>query len=203
METPGADPLCLDLVNTWSGRPNPASERLREYRELVDWALRNGSLDPDEAERLRAAAASRPAAAARALEEARTLRESLYRALAARAAGDAPAAADLEALNRALGRALPRLRVTPGGPCCGWSWDLSASDLDRPLWPAVRSAAELLTAGCATRLHECEAQGCTWLFVDRSRGGRRRWCDMSSCGNREKARRHYHRTKAARDEGDG
>jgi predicted RNA-binding Zn ribbon-like protein len=31
---------------------------------------------------------------------------------------------------------------------------------------------------------------CGWLFVDTSRGGRRRWCSMKTCGNREKISRH-------------
>jgi len=35
-----------------------------------------------------------------------------------------------------------------------------------------------------------------WLFLDRSRNRSRRWCDMKTCGNREKARRHYQREHA-------
>lgn len=38
------------------------------------------------------------------------------------------------------------------------------------------------------RLHACPR--CGWLFLDTSRGGRRRWCSMQTCGNREKASRH-------------
>ena len=40
---------------------------------------------------------------------------------------------------------------------------------------------------------------CSWLFVDRSRNSSRLWCDMAVCGNRQKASRHYHRRKAARE----
>lgn len=38
---------------------------------------------------------------------------------------------------------------------------------------------------------------CGWLFLDSSRGGRRRWCSMSTCGNREKASRHRQAVRAA------
>ncbi|TIU06903.1 MAG: CGNR zinc finger domain-containing protein, partial [Mesorhizobium sp.] len=31
---------------------------------------------------------------------------------------------------------------------------------------------------------------CGWLFLDTSRGGKRRWCSMRTCGNREKVSRH-------------
>jgi predicted RNA-binding Zn ribbon-like protein len=34
-----------------------------------------------------------------------------------------------------------------------------------------------------------------WLFVDESKNGTRRWCDMTACGNRAKARRHYLRSR--------
>jgi predicted RNA-binding Zn ribbon-like protein len=33
------------------------------------------------------------------------------------------------------------------------------------------------------------------VFLDESRGKRRRWCDMNDCGSRAKARRYYHRQK--------
>jgi predicted RNA-binding Zn ribbon-like protein len=47
-------------------------------------------------------------------------------------------------------------------------------------------------------LRRCDDPKCTRLFIDRSRGGRRRWCDMKGCGDRAKAaayrRRHRHTT---------
>lgn len=46
----------------------------------------------------------------------------------------------------------------------------------------------------AKRIRTCD--NCGWLFLDRSRNGSRRWCDMTVCGNRQKARRHYRRRTA-------
>jgi predicted RNA-binding Zn ribbon-like protein len=43
----------------------------------------------------------------------------------------------------------------------------------------------------------CSSDGCDWLFFDQTRNRSRRWCEMKGCGNRAKARRHYHRTKTA------
>ncbi len=193
----GAGALCLDLANTWGGRPDPSAEKLQTYRDLVGWARDSGSVTPDEADSLIQWSHERPSDAALALKDARALREAIYRTLSARAAGGALPEAELERLNRVLARAMARLRLEPGGTCCGWCWDFGPDDLDRPLWPAVRSAAELLVSDEIERLHECEASDCSWLFIDRSRGRRRRWCDMATCGNREKARRHYQRMKAA------
>ena len=46
------------------------------------------------------------------------------------------------------------------------------------------------------RIKSCP--NCDWLFIDRSRNQRRRWCDMEVCGNRAKSRRHYARATPVR-----
>lgn len=59
--------------------------------------------------------------------------------------------------------------------------------LENALASVARSAAELLGGPDAARIRQCEREPCTRLYVDLSRGGTRRWCDMRECGNREKA----------------
>jgi predicted RNA-binding Zn ribbon-like protein len=60
------------------------------------------------------------------------------------------------------------------------------------------SALSLLAADAWKRVRIC--QNCRWLFLDRSRNASRLWCDMSVCGNRHKAKRHYERRKQAERE---
>ena len=57
----------------------------------------------------------------------------------------------------------------------------------------VRSTVELLTSDDLGRLRLCAADDCHWVFLDHSKNGSRRWCDMNVCGNRAKARRYYAR----------
>jgi predicted RNA-binding Zn ribbon-like protein len=120
------------------------------------------------------------------------IREALFRICDAVAGSVSPAAADLDVLNEGL-ESVPQQRLCCSGACCEWRWPDGPTDLRRVLWPIIRSAAHLLTSPDAERIRQCEAPDCSWLFLDRSRGGRRRWCDMSSCGNRAKARRYYER----------
>jgi predicted RNA-binding Zn ribbon-like protein len=61
----------------------------------------------------------------------------------------------------------------------------------------ARSAAELLTSRELSGLRECAGYDCGRLFMDGTKNRSRRWCDMASCGNRAKGRRHYERRKAA------
>jgi predicted RNA-binding Zn ribbon-like protein len=173
-----AGSLCLDFVNTVDPRhTTPREEQLPDYAALLEWARQAGI----EASPLP------PAAASRAHEEAIALRETLYAIFGAVARGEAPPANALSHLNDELVRR-PR-RITNG-----FAW--ATGDV---LAPIVWSAAELLTSGPLERVRECPGDDtCGWLFLDTSRNGSRRWCDMRSCGNRAKARRHYRRTASSR-----
>jgi predicted RNA-binding Zn ribbon-like protein len=64
----------------------------------------------------------------------------------------------------------------------------------------VDSAADSLIASELARVHRCSDPRCPHVFIDTTKNGRRRWCDMATCGNRAKAARHRRR---ARDAGDG
>lgn len=187
------DALCLDFANTWGARPDPACDMLHGYPDLVRFARQADLLGDTEAKGLLRAAADDPGRADRVFAEAVALREAMYRAFSALARGDAVAADDIDRLNHALARALPHLRIRPGGACCRWEWSLPPGALDRMLWPIARSAADLLTGDEVGHLGECDSPTCSWLFLDRSRNHRRRWCDMATCGNRAKARRYYQR----------
>ncbi|MER8265415.1 CGNR zinc finger domain-containing protein [Streptomyces griseus] len=60
---------------------------------------------------------------------------------------------------------------------------------------AGAGAEELLGGDGLGRIRRCAGPGCGWFFVDRSRSGSRRWCSSRDCGNRDRARRHYARTR--------
>ena len=92
-----------------------------------------------------------------------------------------------------LHEALSRLEICPSEDMFEWTWVLDANDLDRVLWPIVRSAADLLTSGDLRKVRQCARESCDWLFVDASKNHSRRWCSMNMCGSRVKARRYYQR----------
>lgn len=57
----------------------------------------------------------------------------------------------------------------------------------------LAAVAEAMADGSWTRLKACRADDCKWAFIDTARNRTRQWCDMSVCGNREKARRYRSR----------
>jgi predicted RNA-binding Zn ribbon-like protein len=185
--------LCLGFVNTLGDRGRPETDRLCSYGDLLAFAAAAGLLTSAETASLVGRGERDPQAAAAAFALARDLREGLYRIFSAVAAARAPAAGDLAQLNSALPGTLSRLRLERRGHGFAWRWAVSAESLEAPLWPVVRAAADLLAGEERRQLRECAGSSCTWLFLDCSRNRSRRWCSMETCGNRAKARRHYHR----------
>jgi predicted RNA-binding Zn ribbon-like protein len=192
--------VSLDFVNTVSGdRAGTPRDRIGTYADLVRWAREAGIATEAEGSALLAQARRRPEEAERARSEALRLREALYGLFAAEAEGRDPPAAAADRLNRALADALPHRRLLHDGAAWRLGWAREPGELLSPLWPVVADAAELLAAGHGGRLRLCgghEALECSWLFLDPTKSGTKRWCSMSDCGNRAKARRHYQRTKA-------
>ncbi len=193
----------VDLVNTvdWTGR-GPVDERLDDYARLTHWAEGAGVVAPALGAALRRAARARPGDAEAALAEARALRLALQRVFAAAAAGRPPGAA-LDRLDPHLAAAAAPRRLAPaaagaGGPAARWAWRDAADDLASPLWPVAWGAAELLASPDAARLRVCGAPDCGWMYVDRSRNGLRRWCQMGVCGTRAKSRRRAAARRGAR-----
>jgi predicted RNA-binding Zn ribbon-like protein len=187
--------LFLDFCNSVGDRPRYRQEHLRSYEDLLNWTRQAALLDAEQIARLGSEARRHPRRAATAFAEAIELRESLYRIFSALASDKPPARRDVATLNRSLSVALQRLEVASEDGSFRWSWSGPVAALDQMLWPVVYSAAESLIAEDRGEFRECASDRCSWLFLDQSRTRRRKWCDMSTCGNRAKARRHYERQK--------
>ncbi len=193
--------LCLDFANTLGDRPRSTEEHLGGYDDLLRFSRQAGVLTAADVDEIEHLVEEHPRSARTAFRRVIDLRENLYRIFSRLARGETPEAEDIQSLNSLLHKTLQRLELRIQGETLEWAWDETAPSLERPIWPIVRSAAELLTSEEASSLRECASETCSWLFVDRSRTRRRRWCDMSTCGNRAKARRHYQRHKQTQSSG--
>ena len=184
--------ICLDFSNTWENRSDPNADKLSAYEDLLEWVAQGGLVDVEEKNRFFRLAGRQPRSAEREFKRARVLRETLFRIFSAAAGGRTPDESDIDGFNRALAK-VPRRILGLGGECCCWEWPREVPGLDQVVWPVILSAADLMTSKDISRVRECAAPDCSWLFFDTSRGGRRKWCDMGTCGNRAKARRYYER----------
>jgi predicted RNA-binding Zn ribbon-like protein len=185
--------LALDFANTVSWRHGAPEDHVRSYADLVSWARQAGIISARDARDL---LQSRPDRQSSVLKQALKLREAFYRLFSAVAAGKKPDESDLATVAGAVKDAFARIRLAPSGSSFRIAWDQKVAP-DTVLWPAAYAALELLTRGPLTRVRECSADTCGWLFLDETRNRSRRWCDMRTCGNRAKARRRYERQKTA------
>jgi predicted RNA-binding Zn ribbon-like protein len=190
--------LCLDFANTVRARPlSDRIESINTYEDLLSWARAAAILTLEEVAGLRRDAERTPRAAAQALARALSVREAVYGVVSSHAAALPVPEGNLRTLNIAIGRAMSQSGLVMSGGGFEWGWPGVTPDLDRVSWLVARSAAELLTSPYLTVVRECEGYDCGWLFIDTTKNHNRRWCDMSTCGNRAKGRRHYARRRRA------
>jgi predicted RNA-binding Zn ribbon-like protein len=188
--------LCLDFVNTVSWRDGPCPvDWLRDYDALVAFCRRSGVAERAVLDELQARARRHPKEAAEGLSRALSLREAIHRVMIDHKNRRSPDRAALGAINEELGSAPARTRLELRDGRLNWVETKGKASLHRIVWPIIWSAAELLTSEPPLRPKVCAGDGCGWLFLDESRASSRRWCSMTDCGNRAKARRHYRRTR--------
>ena len=190
--------MCLDFVNTLDDRFSAEpKELLKRYVDLARFSEDTGTLPDAQVDRLMTRSMQYPEDAQRALASAIRLREAISEIFYALARRKAVPAAPLVVLNQHVQDAAEHLRLVPGRGRFEWKFESDSYDLFAPLWPIARDAAELLASDHLEFVRACASKSCEWLFLDESKNHRRRWCDMTKCGNRAKVKRFYTRKKKA------
>jgi predicted RNA-binding Zn ribbon-like protein len=174
-----------DLCNTEPVIDGEPVELLSDFDAVVSWAnlasvaSRSDALDVPERE------------AARTLGFVRRLRASLRAVLDP----TTPEPGATDDLNDVLSEAPGVLHA-----------DLSSAHTGVSLKATTPSAQLRLDIAAATmdifrqdprRIRRCARPACVLLFLDVSKSGRRRWCDMAVCGNRAKVAAHHARTRGS------
>jgi predicted RNA-binding Zn ribbon-like protein len=179
-----SDRLCLDFAATLMFRSTATpKDLLGTTADVVAWARAAGLV-----------ADLTPFPAAQ-MAEVRRLREDLYSlGCALAAAAPLPPEAITE-LNNAARQAPPTIQLAiehdtePTKRAYG--------DLAAILSALARDGIDLATGPDAHRVRQCHRDGCTRLFLDRSRAGNRIWCGMQQCGNRINAAAYRRRRSQA------
>jgi predicted RNA-binding Zn ribbon-like protein len=188
--------LCLDFVNTLDDRFSAEpKELLQHYVDLARFAEDTGILTDLQVDRLMTRSMQQPDTAKRALASAIQLREAISEIFYALVGKKAVPAAAVVILNQHVQEAAQHLALVAGRRYFEWKFESDSYDLFAPLWPIARDAAELLASERVEYVRACASKTCEWLFLDESKNHRRRWCDMTKCGNRAKVRRFYTRKK--------
>jgi predicted RNA-binding Zn ribbon-like protein len=188
----------LDFINTVTGRDQSPRDWLDSYARLLEWAELVRLLPKEILRALARKARREPAAAATALARAKELRETLFALVTGIISGSAPSKAALALLREhwTAGINAHELRFDDGHVVAELCNDAADFDLIASMI-AYRMVEHVLPLP-KDRLRICQGPNCSWLFIDSSKAGRRRWCDMAVCGNAAKSRRFYARSRQRR-----
>lgn len=176
----------LDFVNTLKFDDGQPVELLGTTVEALDWLHGHGLVHHEALARADEGATLRRIRRTRAA--LRELADSTYE-------DRPPEPGAIAEVNRAL-RARQVLQLVPGPDGCRLDHRHVGDPVDDALANLAEPIVREIAAGRPERLRACASDTCRWIFYDDSRTGRRRWCDMASCGNRAKAARHRARAKA-------
>jgi predicted RNA-binding Zn ribbon-like protein len=196
-----AGAVCLDFAHTGGEGRYAVFETLHEPADLGEWLAQ-----PPLAAVLTVPAATQELAAAK------VLRQAIWDAAHAQAAGRPLSAEAVAAINQAaaappltpeLASSSAAAPLTPGPAgasaaapplapgsagvslAAGWAAPVRVT---QALSTLAREMIELLSGPFSGRIRECASGDCPLVFVDTSRPGARRWCAMERCGNRHKLR---------------
>lgn len=178
--------LWVDFLNTEPALPGGGTGDLIDRPEAFErWARATGEVgphDPFEPDR-------------QEMQEALKFRAVLREGAESLLAGATPSRSIVSAVNEKLaGSPVVSTLIEKGA-----GWDLTsrivAGTATALLGRLATDFAHTLVSGRPDRLRRCEHPGCVMLFIDTSKNGKRRWCSMETCGNREKAAGHRARVK--------
>ncbi|WP_067826311.1 CGNR zinc finger domain-containing protein [Nocardia inohanensis] len=159
----------LDFIGTVKARRAEFNDLLTTPADLGQWLIEAGVLD------------TAPEVGAETLRRATRLREAAWHLALAETGGTAMPAADLRVLNELAHGEPTRLTLHADGSV------RRSGTAEQALTDIARDAIELFGGEDHARIRECGRPECTRLYIDTSRGGSRRWCDMTICGNRAKS----------------
>ncbi|MGW4276291.1 CGNR zinc finger domain-containing protein [Streptomyces seoulensis] len=175
--------LATSFTGTLSERHGDAVERIPTPNRLVDWLAVSGL-----------AVASCTAAQ---LERARELRESIHAAATAAALRAPLPASAVQVINDRSTQGRAAAVLTPEG---ARRWRLGpTSSVEDALGVIAADAISVIAGERDGRLALCSSPTCQAAFFDTSQSRTRKWCDMNTCGNRQKKARF----NASRNENSG
>jgi len=133
----------------------------------------------------------------RALPAFQELRDLVHDVTERLVDGGRPSSGQVQRVNRVLREGLHYHRLEPADGGSRFTIGQVGDELDQARSAIAGSLAHYVADHDVERLRICANDGCRWRFLDRSPAGRRRWCDMRTCGNRAKVARHRARRRAA------
>ena len=185
----------LDFINTLEFSREGAEDEFKTAADALSWLHAHDLLHRETLEELRDVVEASPSQAERLLKRVRRVRGAMRELVEATVERRRPALDQLAEINRAL-RTHYVYELVPAPDGVSLDHRDEGDPVEGALARLVESLAREVSQGQRDRLRLCANDACRWVFADTSRAGRRKWCDMATCGNQAKAARFRERRKA-------
>jgi predicted RNA-binding Zn ribbon-like protein len=169
------EPLALQILNTVRLVDGVLLDSLQTDNDVLQWLAQAGW--PIE----KVPSSLRPSTL---LNATRKLRETIRTLVERRKAGKR---LDVSALNEFLSESRSYVELVAeksDGIHLIRRWKRRTPE--EVLAPLAESAADFLVTADFDLVRRCESEDCVLWFYDRTKSHRRRWCSMTTCGNRHK-----------------
>lgn len=184
----------LDFVNSRRLQRGVLVDAFPDLTSALYWLRARDLLHLDAMQATCDAAAAQPERADKMLRRIRELRAAMRELVDFTVQRRAPAARQLAVVNRALRTPLiNQLTLSPDGVSLDHRHE--GDPVEGAMARLAETLARVLTSDASGRLRVCIDKDCQFAFYDTSRTGRRKWCDMATCGNRAKAAGHRLRVR--------
>lgn len=185
--------LCLDFINTINDRfVSEPLDYLGNVQDLLKWAYRQNLVE-NRYKKLLAYTEKHPQIAAAFLKNAKDIRNLLYDLFLHVSHTTKIKKEHLSEFNKILPEYFSKLKLDMKEGVSTESWNYKLDDLRIILAFILKDAYTLLLEAKLERIGECPE--CGWLFIDKTKNGRRRWCNMQNCGSRSKSLEYYRRKR--------
>jgi len=175
----------LDFINTLDLDDGQLVEHFNEPADAATWFAEHGLIHAEARSKWTAAD----------LDHVRGVRRALRDVVDAVVEERRPERASVDLVNATLEARQPA-RLELEGTAVRIAHRHAGTPVSNALAIVAETVVDELASGRPDRFRICANDRCRWTFYDSSPTGRRRWCDMATCGNQAKAARHRARVKA-------
>ncbi len=190
--------LCFDFINTVHDRVNlPSYDYLPDYQAFIYWNKRLKVVPVNKIKRLESFSMRNSGLAGKTLSEIKKRREILYKFFSSVASGYRIDSNLLIKFNAILSASFKHIQFVYSKGTLTVSWDNRKVNLYEPFWVIIKSAFDVISSENFQRIKECRE--CGWIFLDTTKNNNRRWCNMLTCGAKNKARTYYQKHRLMRN----
>ncbi|MEX0583428.1 MAG: CGNR zinc finger domain-containing protein [Sneathiella sp.] len=187
--------LAIDFVNSYK-RIGREKEGISNFDDLLTFMKSHHLLHEEEASDLHMFLFQNPARCQDVVDSLVELR-STFRAVLTELSQGWPASPEFYAdINARLANFKSYLKVEPADSGVELKTIIDENGPEKLMFPIVRDIADFLASDHIEKTRSCANDDCDLYFVNQSRNGRRRWCSMSTCGNRAKVNAYLKRQEA-------